>query len=90
MATAPRRRTQAERTQRRIRAAIDTALGQDGQNHGGLLGARGHPDQVRTCLEMFEHPEDEERALIVLWGSTFPADASGEAMVEADHPSYDG
>jgi AcrR family transcriptional regulator len=45
---------------------------------------------VDTYLEMFEHPSADERALIVMWGSTFPSESSLEAMVEADHRAYDG
>ena len=43
-----------------------------------------------TYLELFEHPSDDERALIVMWGATFPSNASIDGMLEADRRSYDG
>jgi len=43
-----------------------------------------------TYLELFQHPTTEERALIVMWGATFPSEASIDGMLEADQRSYDG
>ena len=45
---------------------------------------------LSTYLELFEHPTAEERALIVMWGATFPSLASIDGMVEAEQRSYDG
>ena len=45
---------------------------------------------LRTYLELFEHPTADERALIVMWGATFPVQASIDGMLEADQRSYDG
>ena len=45
---------------------------------------------LSTYLELFEHPTAEERALIVMWGATFPSQASIDGMVEAEQRSYDG
>ena len=45
---------------------------------------------VDSYLELFEHPTAYERALLVMWGSTFPADSSVEGMVDAERRSYDG
>jgi len=45
---------------------------------------------VDTYLEMFEHPTADERALIVMWGSSFPSESSLEGMAEADQRAYDG
>jgi AcrR family transcriptional regulator len=45
---------------------------------------------VDTYLEMFEQPAADERALIVMWGATFPAESSLEGMAEADQRAYDG
>ncbi len=46
---------------------------------------------LRTYLELFEHPTADERALIVMWGATFPVQASIDGMLEADFQrSYDG
>ena len=41
-------------------------------------------------MERFEDPASEDRALLVVWGSTFPTSAPIEGMVEADRRSYDG
>ena len=41
-------------------------------------------------LELLGRPTADQRALIVMWGSTFPSDSSVEGMVEADRRSYDG
>ena len=43
-----------------------------------------------TYLRMFEDPTAEERALIVMWGATFPSHASIDGMREADRRSFDG
>lgn len=45
---------------------------------------------VDTYLELFEHPTPELRALIVMWGATFPSDASIDGMFEADRRAYEG
>jgi AcrR family transcriptional regulator len=45
---------------------------------------------VDTYLEMFEQPSADERALIVMWGATFPSESSVGGMVEADQRAYDG
>jgi AcrR family transcriptional regulator len=45
---------------------------------------------VDTYLDRFEDPTPEDRALLVMWGATFPTDASVDGMVEADRRSYDG
>jgi AcrR family transcriptional regulator len=45
---------------------------------------------VDTYLEMFEKPTANERALIVMWGATFPSESSLEGMVEADRRAFDG
>jgi AcrR family transcriptional regulator len=45
---------------------------------------------VDTYLEMFEEPTANERALIVMWGATFPSASSLDGMVEADRRAFDG
>ncbi len=45
---------------------------------------------VDVYLEMFEHPTPDERALIVMWGSTFPSHASVEGIADAERRSYEG
>jgi AcrR family transcriptional regulator len=43
-----------------------------------------------TYLELFEHPAPELRALLVMWGATFPSNASIDGMLEAERRAYDG
>jgi len=45
---------------------------------------------IDTYLHRFEDPSPEDRALLVMWGATFPTDASVDGMVDADRRSYDG
>jgi AcrR family transcriptional regulator len=45
---------------------------------------------VDTYLAMFEEPTADERALIVMWGATFPSESAFEGMVEADQRAFDG
>jgi AcrR family transcriptional regulator len=45
---------------------------------------------VNTYLGLFEHPTAQLRALIVMWGSTFPSDASIEGMLDADQRAFEG
>lgn len=45
---------------------------------------------VDTYLELFEHPTAELRALLVMWGATFPSNASIEGMLEAERRAYEG
>ena len=45
---------------------------------------------VDAYLELFEHPEPDEHALLVMWGSTFPSDASVDGMADAERRSYEG
>ena len=44
---------------------------------------------VDSYLGLFEDPDNDERALLVMWGSTFPSSSSVEGMVEADRHGYD-
>src|SRR5437016_3662757 len=37
-----------------------------------------------------EEPTPDGRALLVMWGATFPSDSSIEGMVEADRRAYQG
>ena len=45
---------------------------------------------VDAYLEMFEDPTPDERALLVMWGSTFPSGASVDGMADAERRSYEG
>lgn len=45
---------------------------------------------VDSYLELFEDPDPDVRALLVMWGSTFPSLSSVAGMVEAERRGYDG
>ena len=45
---------------------------------------------VDAYLEMFEDPTPDQRALLVMWGSTFPSGASVDGMADAERRSYEG
>jgi len=45
---------------------------------------------VDAYLEMFEDPTPDQRALLVMWGSTFPSGASVEGIADAERRSYEG
>ena len=39
---------------------------------------------VDAYLELFEDPSPDQRALLVMWGSTFPSRASVDGMADAE------
>jgi AcrR family transcriptional regulator len=45
---------------------------------------------VDIYLELFEHPTSAVRALIVMWGATFPSEAAIGGMTAADRRNYEG
>jgi AcrR family transcriptional regulator len=71
-----------------VRVAMDESV-----RSRGLLPVSGL-DLIRTAadtyLELFEHPSAGLRALLVMWGATFPSNASIEGMREAERRAYDG
>jgi AcrR family transcriptional regulator len=87
----------ASRAQDRIQEALEQA---SGAAQPGQPGRSDQPDEptaleaicrmVDVYLGRFEDPTPEERALLVLWGSTFPSSASVAIMHEADRRSYEG
>jgi AcrR family transcriptional regulator len=81
----------AERVQDHVRATVGAALDARAPGRADELSAL---DVLRTTLDMylelFEDPTPEERALIVMWGASFPSSASIDGMREADRRSYDG
>jgi AcrR family transcriptional regulator len=44
---------------------------------------------IDAYLGLLDRPDADQRALIVMWGSTFPSVSSVEGMLEADRRSYD-
>jgi AcrR family transcriptional regulator len=55
-----------------------------------LTGLERLETLVETYLRRFQDPTPDDRALIVLWGATFPSAASVEGMVAADRRSFEG
>ncbi len=45
---------------------------------------------VDAYLELFEQPTAEARALIVMWGATFPSEAEVDGMIDAQQTAYAG
>ena len=41
-------------------------------------------------FELFDEPGPDERALLVMWGTTFRSNASVDGMVDAERRSYEG
>jgi AcrR family transcriptional regulator len=81
----------AARAQDRIERAMEAAAE---ERHGRSSAAMSGLDIVLLTadayLEIFGDPSPYERALLVMWGSTFPS-ATGEAgMTDAERRSYDG
>jgi AcrR family transcriptional regulator len=80
----------AGRVQDHVAASVGEVLDgrADGDDEVSIL------DVLRTTIDtyvrMFEDPTAEERALIVMWGATFPSNASIDGMREADRRSVDG
>jgi AcrR family transcriptional regulator len=81
----------AERVQDHVSAAVRDAVEQRTHRTVEELSAL---DLLRATLDtylgLFERPTADERALIVMWGATFPSHASIDGMLEADRRSYDG
>ncbi|MCK9896337.1 TetR/AcrR family transcriptional regulator [Frankia sp. AgB32] len=80
----------AQRAQNRINDAMVAAAERGGRRVEDILGLDCLRSAVDTYLERFADPATDDRALIVMWGATFPAEASVEGMVEADRRSHDG
>jgi AcrR family transcriptional regulator len=81
----------ARRTQDGVIAATQLALEQSDRDLEHVTALEILRTMVDTYLELFEHPPPEARALIVMWGATFPAESSMmEGMHKADRRSHDG
>lgn len=80
----------AGRTQDRISDATVSAVERGERALADLSALDFVRSTVDVYLDLFEHPTAEYRALLVMWGSTFPAESSVDGMVEADRRSYDG
>jgi AcrR family transcriptional regulator len=80
----------AERAQRRIGQEMLEAQQRRATRSPGLSAIDELFLTVDVYLEMFEDPTPDERALIVMWGSTFPSRASVDGIADAERRSYDG
>ena len=80
----------AERAQNRIEGVIVEAQRHHAEVNGSLPALDEIVVGVDAYLELFEMPEPDERALLVMWGSTFPSHASVDGMGEAERRSYEG
>ncbi len=80
----------AQRAQSRIRQEMEARRSQ-GERTGGLSALGEVFLTVDAYLEMFEDPTADQRALLVMWGSTFPSGASvDDGMADAERRSYEG
>ena len=80
----------AQRSQERIASAMMATLESHSLRVQELSGLDLVYQSVDSYLELFERPSTDERALLVMWGSTFPSSSSVEGMIEAERRSYDG
>jgi AcrR family transcriptional regulator len=80
----------AARAQDRVRAATAAAITAAHQDIDELSALNLIRAAVDTYIGLFEQPTADERALIVMWGATFPSDSSVEGMLDADRAAYEG
>ena len=80
----------AERAQSRIRSAIFEARRRQAGRQGQLTALDEILVGVDAYLELYEDPGPDQQALLVMWGSTFPSNASVDGMVDAERRSYEG
>ena len=80
----------AERAQTHVGLVITDAQ----RRHAGVSGDLSVLDEilvgVDAYFELFDEPGPDERALLVMWGSTFPSNASVDGMADAERRSYEG
>jgi AcrR family transcriptional regulator len=80
----------ARRAQDGITAATLDALEQAQQRIDEISALDLLSLTVDTYLDLLMRPASDQRALIVMWASTFPSRSSVDGMAEADQRSYDG
>jgi AcrR family transcriptional regulator len=81
----------ARRAQDGVIAATQLALKQKHREFEDVNALEYLRTMIDTYLELFERPTAEARALIVMWGATFPSESlMMEGMLKADRRSYDG
>lgn len=86
--------TLVSRLAQRAQAGIAEEMQETQSRHAHGSGDLSALDEVLltvdSYLEMFEDPTPDQRALLVMWGSTFPSRASVEGMADAERRSYEG
>jgi AcrR family transcriptional regulator len=80
----------AERAQSRIGQEMREAQRSQAERVGELSALNEVFLTVDAYLEMFEDPTPDQRALLVMWGSTFPSSASVDGIADAERRSYEG
>jgi len=80
----------AGRAQDGIREALENGHAASAALREGRTALESVCLMVDVYLGLFEDPTPEQRALLVLWGSTFASSASVEVMREAGRRSYEG
>lgn len=78
------------RTQDHIAAVTVAALERTHRKYDEVSALDVVRATVATYLDLFESPSADDRALLVLWGATFPSEASLDGMAEADRRSCEG
>jgi AcrR family transcriptional regulator len=76
--------------QNRVRAATASAIEEAHQDIDAFGALELIRATVDTYIGLYEQPTANERALIVMWGATFPSDSSIEGMLDADRVAYEG
>jgi AcrR family transcriptional regulator len=80
----------AQRAQGRIGQQMLEAQPRHAERSGRLSALDELFLTVDDYLEMFEDPTPDQRALLVMWGSSFPSGASVDGMADAERRSYEG
>jgi AcrR family transcriptional regulator len=80
----------ARRAQDRVRSETAAALEQRQLDRDDVSTLEVLRITVDTYLDLYENASAEARALIVMWGATFPSDAAVEGMHDAQQDAYTG
>ncbi len=80
----------ARRAQDRVGDATAAAFERRRTSSGDAPGLERVRVTVDAYLELFEHPTADARALLVMWGATFPSEAEVDGMIEAQQTAYAG
>ncbi len=80
----------AERAQDLLNSAVEEAVGSVDHSYDQTLGLELVLAVADTYLGRFERPTAHDRALLVMWGETFPSEAASAGMVQADRRALAG